>query len=164
KYARTERPLFDMCVRRPCADKRNALGLPRGSGLELDHQFGGHPSAVLHVDALRLGPLADLGAVHPVRPRPAAAAGRPAGTAPRPPRRLHIARQHVPQRAGMPGVQVDLILGAVQSEADGALSLAAVKVVDEHGLDLLGHTATFPHRLHLPGWPKAHARTYAEVL
>jgi hypothetical protein len=39
---------------KPCEDNRNASGLPRGSGLELDHQFGGHPSAVLHVDALRL--------------------------------------------------------------------------------------------------------------
>jgi hypothetical protein len=29
------------------------------------------------------------------------------------------------------GVQVDLILGAVQPEADGAFSLAAIKVVDE---------------------------------
>src|SRR5689334_11998128 len=153
-----------MCVRRPWADKRNAAGLPRGSGLELDHQFGGHPPAVLHVDALRLGPLADLSAVHPVCPRPAAAAGRPPGTAPRPPRRLHVARQRVPQRAGMLGVQIDLILGAVQSEADGALSLAAVKVIDEHSLDLLGHDAACPRRLHLPGWPKAHARNYAEVL
>jgi hypothetical protein len=51
----------------------------------------------------------------------------------------------------MPGVQVDLILGAVQSEADGALSLAAIKVIDKHGLDLLGHNATFHHWLHLPG-------------
>jgi hypothetical protein len=38
----------------------------------------------------------------------------------------------------MPGVQVDLILGAVQPEADRALSLAAVKVVDQQDLDLLG--------------------------
>jgi hypothetical protein len=64
----------------------------------------------------------------------------------------------------VPGAQVDLVLGAVQPEADGTLSLAAVKVIDEHGLDLLGHTAAFPHRLLLPGWPKAHSRNYAEVL
>jgi hypothetical protein len=51
----------------------------------------------------------------------------------------------------MVGVQVDLILGAVQSEADGSLSLATIKVIDEHGLDLLGHNAAFPYWLHLPG-------------
>jgi len=125
--------------------------LPRGSGFELDHEFRGHPSAVLHFDALRLGPLADLGAVHPIRPRAASATGRPPGTGPCPPCRLHIARECVPQRPSMPGVQVDLILGAVQSEADGALSLAAIKVIDKHGLDLLGHNAAFHHWLHLPG-------------
>jgi hypothetical protein len=39
----------------------------------------------------------------------------------------------------VPGGQVDLILGAVQPEADRALGLAAVEVVDDQGLDLLGH-------------------------
>jgi hypothetical protein len=34
----------------------------------------------------------------------------------------------------MRGVQVDLILGAVQPEADRAVSLAAVKIVDKQGL------------------------------
>jgi len=51
----------------------------------------------------------------------------------------------------MLGVKVDLIRGAVQSEADGAFSLAAIKVIDEHGLDLLGHDATFHHWFHLRG-------------
>jgi hypothetical protein len=37
------------------------------------------------------------------------------------------------------GVQVDLILGAVQREADRGLGFAAVEVVDEQGLDLPGH-------------------------
>jgi hypothetical protein len=37
----------------------------------------------------------------------------------------------------MLGVQVDLILGAVQPEADRALGVAAVKVVDKKGLYLL---------------------------
>jgi len=36
------------------------------------------------------------------------------------------------------GVQVDLILSAVQPEADSALSLAAIKVVDQQDLYLLG--------------------------
>jgi hypothetical protein len=39
----------------------------------------------------------------------------------------------------MAGIQVGLILGAVQPEADGPVSLGAVKVVDEQGLYLLGH-------------------------
>jgi len=128
-----------MCVRHRCADQRTVPDLLCGGGLELDHQFGGHPSAVLHVDALRLGPLADLGAVHPVRPRPEAAAGWPTGTASGPPRSLHVARQRVPQRPGVLGVQVDLILGAVQSESDGILSGAAVEVIDEQDLYLLSY-------------------------
>jgi hypothetical protein len=37
------------------------------------------------------------------------------------------------------GVQVDLILGAVQPEPDRAFSLAAIEVVDEQGLYLLSH-------------------------
>ena len=41
----------------------------------------------------------------------------------------------------MPGVQVDLVLGAVQPEPDSAFSLAAVEVIDEKGLYLLGLTA-----------------------
>jgi hypothetical protein len=40
---------------------------------------------------------------------------------------------------GVPGVQVDLILGAVQPEPDGALGGAAVEVIDEQGLYLLSH-------------------------
>jgi hypothetical protein len=37
------------------------------------------------------------------------------------------------------GVQVDLILGAVQPEPDRAFGLAAIEVVDEQGLYLMGH-------------------------
>jgi hypothetical protein len=39
----------------------------------------------------------------------------------------------------MLGIQVNLILGAIQPEADGTFSLAAIKVIDEQGLYLLGH-------------------------
>ena len=128
-----------MCVRRHSpGDRVRPRPLLSGGGLELDHQFGRHPPAVLHLDALRLGPLADLGAVHPARRCPAPAPGWPPRTAPGPPGRMHIARQRIPQRLGMLGVQVDLVLGAVQPEADSALSLAAIKVVDEQGLYLMG--------------------------
>ena len=51
----------------------------------------------------------------------------------------HVARQRIPQRLGVLGVQVDLVLGAVQPEADSAFSLAAIEVVDKQGLYLLGH-------------------------
>jgi hypothetical protein len=35
--------------------------------------------------------------------------------------------------------EVDLVLGAIEGEADGPLRLAAVYVIDEQGLDFLGH-------------------------
>jgi hypothetical protein len=58
----------------------------------------------------------------------------------------------------MPGVEVDLVLRAVQAELDGIVSLAAVKVIDEQRLYLLGHhvcsvpvsglgRVSVPHRL-----------------
>src|SRR5215471_11578422 len=99
-----------------------------GRGLEFDHQLGWYPSTVLHLDALRLGPFADLGAVDAIGPCPAPAPGRPPRTASGPPRRPHVARQRIPQRLGVLGVQVDLILGAVQPEPDSSLSLAAIEV------------------------------------
>jgi hypothetical protein len=44
----------------------------------------------------------------------------------------------------MPGVQAGLIPGAVQREADGLLGVAAVEVIDEKGLYLLGHSCAGP--------------------
>src|SRR2546429_5706579 len=122
-------------IRRPRASRT----LLSGSGLDPGHQFGGHPPAVFDLDALRPGPLADLGAIHPAPWCPAPRPGRPPGTAPGPPRRPRIARQRIPQRLSVLSVQVDLILGAIQPEADSALSLAAIEVVDEQGLYLLRH-------------------------
>src|ERR1700751_5389385 len=48
---------------------------------------------------------------------------------PAPPGRQPVARKRLPQRLGMLGVQVDLVIRAVQAEADRALSFAAVEVV-----------------------------------
>ena len=62
--------------------------LARGRRLELDHQFGGYPATVFHLDALRLGPLTDLGGVHPAGRSPAPAAGGPTGTTTYPPAAL----------------------------------------------------------------------------
>ena len=64
--------------------------------------------------------------------------------APGPAGSMYIARQRLLQRLGMLGVQVDLILGAVQPEADGAFGLGAVKVVDIQDLYLLGHGCSIP--------------------
>ena len=57
----------------PCA-------LLAGCRLELHHQFGGYPAAVLHIDALGPGPLADLGGVQARSPVRARAAGWPPGS------------------------------------------------------------------------------------
>ena len=58
------------------------------------------------------------------------AAAGPAGS-------IDVPGQRIPQFPGVPSVQVDLILGAVQPEPDGTLLCAAVDVIAEQGLDLL---------------------------
>jgi hypothetical protein len=45
----------------------------------------------------------------------------------------------------MLGVQVDLVFRAVQSEPDRALRGAAIQVIDEQGLHLLGPGCSIPH-------------------
>src|SRR5208282_147346 len=99
----------------------------------------GHPAAVLYLDALRPGPLAHLGGVQAARRAAAAATGRLAGAAAGPAGSIDVPGQRIPQLPGVPGIQVDLILGAVQPEADGTLGGGAVDVIDEQGLDLLSH-------------------------
>jgi hypothetical protein len=116
-----------------------------GCRFEFDHQFSGHPAAVFHPDALPLGPLTDLSGVQPARRSPEPAAGGPTGPATDPPPSPHIGRQRVPQLLRMLCVQVDLVLRAVQPEADHAVRGAAVQVIDEEGLHLLGHGCSIPH-------------------
>jgi len=72
------------------------------------------------------------------------AANSPPGTASGPPRHLRIPRQRIPQGLGMIGVQVDLILGAVQPEADRVFSVVAVKIVDKQDRYLLGQGSSLP--------------------
>src|SRR5262245_59983193 len=120
-----------------------AAALFPGGGLELDHQLGGHPAAVLYVNALGLSPLTDLGGVQPGGRRPPRGAIRPPGAASGPPRGAHVGRQRLTQRLGVRGVQVDLVLGAVQAETDRPFRLGPVEVVDEHSLYLLSHGASF---------------------
>ena len=83
------------------------------------------------MDTLRLGPLSDLRSVQSASRSLALAAGGPARAAANPPPGPHIGSQRVPQLLGMPGVQVDLLLRAVQPEADRTLSGTAVQVIDE---------------------------------
>ena len=54
---------------------------------------------------------------------------------------LHVRTQRAPQLVTVLGVEVDLVLGAVEGKADGAFSRATVDVVNEQRLDLLGHAA-----------------------
>src|SRR5207245_842406 len=115
-----------------------------GRGPKFDYQLSWHPAPVFHLDALRLGPLADLGTVQPARRSPAPAAGRPPGGAACLPGGTDKAGQRIPQLPGVLGVQVDLVFRAVQPETDGTLGVAAVKVIDEQGLYLLSHGRSIP--------------------
>ena len=76
---------------------------------------------------------------------PGARRGLAVAHRPSPPGRIYVARQRIPQRLGMLGVQVDLVLGAVQTEADSAFSLTAIEIIDQQSLYLLGHGFSIPH-------------------
>jgi len=56
---------------------------------------------------------------------------RPPGSAAGPPGGTCVAGQGIPQLLGVPGVQADLVLRAVQAETDGSVGGTAVKVIDE---------------------------------
>jgi hypothetical protein len=65
----------------------------------------------------------------------------------------------------MPGVQVDLVLGAVQPEPDRAVGLAAIEVVDEQGLYLLSHSCPISLTDASSARPaNAHERSYSGAL
>ena len=132
KYTEVHLRLIGIWVRRHSFDMLETFGpLISGGFLEPGHQFSGHLSAVLHVGTVRLGPLTNLGGVQLARRRPASTAGGPPGITHGPAGRTHIARQRFAQRRGLLGVQVDLLLRAVQREADSPFSLAAIQVIDE---------------------------------
>jgi hypothetical protein len=108
------------------------------------YQLIWYPATVLYLDALCLCPLADLSGVQPAARLPASSAARPLGSCGDPPGDPYVAGQRIAQFPGVLGVQVDLVLRAVQAEADGSLGGAAVKVVDEQGLYLLSHGRSIP--------------------
>src|SRR5260370_18601525 len=110
------------------------------------HKLSRHPSAVFHLDALRPGPLPDLSRVQRAHRRPASGPGRPPATAARPPGAPPVPPQRASQLRGMPGAQIDLVLRAVQPEADGAVGVTAIKVIDQLDLYLLSHNCLFLSR------------------
>jgi hypothetical protein len=128
---------------------RDASDLPRGSRLELYRQLNRHAprwaTMVFHVYAFVPGPSRGLrccSARSQEAPRSSALAGGSAPT--REPQPRSAARKRVWQRPGMLGVQVDHT-PCRAGELDGIVSLAAVKVMDEQRLYLLGrHVCSVP--------------------
>src|SRR5215469_3794148 len=112
--------------------------LSGGLAVPFNH-IGRDPAAFLDVDALRFRPGADGGGVE-----------ASTGPATRPPalpscrRRdlsgmLDIVSQCIVQFLAVHRAEVNLVVRAIQSKPDGALCVAAIDVVDEEGLYLLGH-------------------------
>src|SRR5215472_1378905 len=112
---------------------------------ELDDQLGRHPAAVLYLDTLRLSPFTNLRGVQSAGRGPAPGPRGPARSgAAAPPRGLDVTRQRLAQRLGVLGVQVDLVLRAIQRKADRTLCLTTIDVIDEQGLYLLSHVYSVP--------------------
>src|SRR5580698_4857788 len=108
--------------------------------------FGRNAAAFLDVVTVSPGPCADLGGVDGTGAGTAATGGAPGGAA-----GLaavgHVVCQHLAQLFGVPGAEVDLVLGPVDAEANGAFRCAAVDVVDKQRLNLLCHAAYLACRL-----------------
>src|SRR5258708_23791123 len=120
---------------------RSLLALLPGGFPGLGDDARGNPAAFLNIDPLLPGPGADGHGVDGAGAPAAAAAGSIA-------RRTadlagvgDVRCEGIAQGAAVIGVQVDFVVGAVEGEPDCSLGLAAVHVVDEQGLDLLGHYA-----------------------
>src|SRR5689334_23218917 len=123
-------------VPQPRADV-NVSALLAGGSLELGHQADGHPAAGFCLDALCPGPSRSGWCSGRYRGR--GCYGLACGAASGPAGSINVPGQRIPQLPVVPGVQVDLVLGAVQPEADGTLGSAAVGVIDEQDLYLLSH-------------------------
>jgi hypothetical protein len=99
------------------------------------HDVTRDPAAVLDLDALLPGPFTDLVRVNGTGS--AAAAGGPPGAAGLAAVR-NVGRQGLVQFFTVRDAQIDLVVGAVETEAGSAFGLAAVDIVDEERLYLLG--------------------------
>src|SRR5579859_970338 len=108
---------------------------PAGCVVLLGHA-GGDAAALADRQAMLFRPGADI-------TRALAAGCGPPGTARlRPPGAagvLKVGRELLAERGGVLGVQVDLIVGAVEREPDGVLGWAAGQVVFEHDAYFLSH-------------------------
>jgi hypothetical protein len=108
KYAVTLRPPFGMCVKHGAPEGGTsgpyclvaALNSTTSSAGTRPRSLTSMPCALAHPR--------NLGAVHSAARPSASAPCWPTRTASRPPRRIHLARQRIPQRLGMLGVQVDI--------------------------------------------------------
>src|SRR5262249_3705744 len=110
-----------------------------GCRLVLGEDSRRDPAAFLDVVAVFLGPFPDLAGVDGLRG--AAAAGTAPGRAAGPAGVGDVVRQGRGQLCIVLGVEVDLVLGPVQAETNGAFRLPAVDVVYKQRLNLLRHTA-----------------------
>jgi adenosylcobinamide-GDP ribazoletransferase len=88
-------------------------GLGAVGGTEPDDQFGRDPTAILDLNALRLGPLADFRRVDPARRSPAAGSHRTTCRPRAAPRGVNVLGQSLPQRVSVLCVQVDLVLSTI---------------------------------------------------
>src|ERR1700735_3402314 len=110
-----------------------------GSGCRLAFldQIGGDAAAVLYVVAVPLGPLADLRGVDAITTA-AAAPSAPGGAADLA-TVLDVLSERLAQLIAVLAAEVDLVVRAVQPEADRAIRRAAVDVVNEECLNPLSH-------------------------
>src|ERR1039457_3156981 len=88
---------------------------------------------------MRLGPAACLRVADAIRRSLASALACAPGGAGDLPAGVDIAGQGRPQFLGVAGIQVNLVLRAIQSEDDSSLRFAAVEVVNKEGLYFLRH-------------------------
>jgi len=111
--------------------------LRSGCRLVFRDEVGRHPTAVLDVVAVPLGPFADLGGVD--GGSAAEAAWRAAGGAAYLAAVLDVLPERLAQLIGVLAAEVNLVVRAVQAEPDRAVRRAAVDVVNEERLNPLGH-------------------------
>src|SRR4051794_9763317 len=127
----------------PPSRERNRASPARGTDASVGGEIRladlrGDTASVGHLEAVVAGPGADVGGAR------SGAGARPPATPPGGPARgADGRRKGVAQLAGVLGVEVDLVVLAVQGEGHGLLGGGAVDVVDEDDVHLLRHQATY---------------------
>ena len=113
-----------------------------GGGLEPGNHVGWDPAAVLDLQPVGPRPVAYLRSALAARVGLAQPAGRAPGGSGDLAAGSGIAGQDGAQLPGVDLAQVDLVVRAVQPEADCSLSLAAVNIIDGSGLSPLNRVTT----------------------